>query len=83
MSRSKRKTKIFGITTAASEKEDKKKFHKIHRSLERETLNKIQKEKVDADEVMFYNEEESMSVWSMDKDGRSYWIDADDEDMRK
>ena len=45
MSRSIRKTKIFGNVGSlchASEKKDKKLFHKMYRSLEREIVRKIE-----------------------------------------
>jgi len=86
MSRSIRKTKIFGNVGSlchASEKKDKKLFHKMYRSLEREIVRKIEQGAVDSENVVFFNEEETMDVWSMDKDGKHYWEDVEEKDMRK
>jgi hypothetical protein len=75
MSRSVRKTKIFGITTAISEKQDKRlwnrKFRKICKrliSVEKEAPIKIQG---------------VTNVWDGAKDGKQYYHRAAKKDMRK
>lgn len=73
MSRSKRKTPIHGIAFGASEKEDKKQLHGIERANQRQVLTKILKEELDPDEVTFYTVDEALDVWSMSKDGKTYW----------
>ena len=83
MSRSKRKTKIFGNTTAESEKKCKKLFHRKYRALERHLITKIEQEIIDPDDVSFYNEEETFNVYGMEKDGKQYFQNSLESDMRK
>ena len=61
MSRSRRKTPIVGHTTCGSEREDKKLWHQRWRTRERTALTSASLEN------------QASSVWSMGKDGRSYW----------
>ena len=58
MSRSRRKTPIVGHTTCGSEREDKK-------------LTSASPEALSAHLPLLENQ--ASSVWSMGKDGRSYW----------
>jgi len=67
MSRSYKKTPIFGHTTCKSEKEDKRINNRTFRSRERELINM---ERYDDCPIKM---NEVRSVWSMGKDGKSYW----------
>tara|TARA_Y100000034_G_scaffold137014_1_gene218435 strand:- start:4788 stop:5030 length:243 start_codon:yes stop_codon:yes gene_type:complete len=80
MSRSRKKTKVFGITTADSEKQAKRRANRRFRRICKLYLQDI----MDDDEDSAFPElEEVSNVWSMDKDGKRYWSDATDKDMRK
>lgn len=68
MSRSRRKTLIFGIAHSGSEKQDKKIWHRRWRAQERSVLANTGLE----DQVPI-SENQVSNVWSMAKDGRSYW----------
>jgi hypothetical protein len=75
MSRGKRKTPIFGHTTAISEKEDKQIWHRAFRRSCRQALQ--------------YSLECTLHIkqffnpCNMGKDGKHYYNEAKDEDMRK
>ena len=71
MSRSRRKTPIVGHTTCRSEREDKKLWHQRWRTRERTALASASPKA-----LSFYLpllENQVSNVWSMGKDGRSYW----------
>ena len=68
MSRSRRKTPKFGHTTCRSERQDKKLWHQRWRSRERTALASAS-----PDAHLPLLENQVSSVWSMGKDGRSYW----------
>lgn len=76
MSRSKRKVKIFG-NCGHSEKQDKRRANRAFRRKQRVAIHKEDFEKLPIDL------EEVASIWSMSKDGKSYWEDASEKDMRK
>ena len=76
MSRSRRKTKIFGITTADSEQRDKQ---RSSRALRRKVRSKLQVGDFDATLPVVH---EVVNPY-MSKDGKQYWGDAKDEDLRK
>ena len=76
MSRSRRKTPIFGIA-GHSEKEDKRLANRMFRKREKEKIAKGQFDKLPI------NMNEVMNVWSMSKDGKCYWIDGKDRDNGK
>ena len=85
MSRSYRKTKIFGNAKPDSEKEDKNILHGIIRAKVRNNLIKA-KQAEDIEEIdPNINTEPNAcyNVWAMGKDGRHYWKDATSKDMRK
>ena len=71
VSRSKRKTPIFGHTTAVSEKEDKTLWHRAFRRAMKQFLD-------DKNDIRHYSD-----PWGMSKDGKQYYKQATDEDMRK
>lgn len=75
MSNSRRKTPIFGITTATSEKEDKRRWNKTFRR-----ISKIQifKQKDLPNKVSAVT-----NVWDGNKDGKRYTKDYSKKDMRK
>lgn len=75
MSRSRRKTPIFGMTTAETEKQDKRIANRRLRAHERVALA------IGADIVPTIRD--VSSVWAFDKDGKRYWRQASSEDMRK
>lgn len=78
MSRSRRKTPIFGITTAKSEAFDKANWHRAFRRSENQRLQAAP-DRAPRDIREFYN------PWSMHKDGKRWWPDAElnDRVMRK
>lgn len=71
MSRSRRKTPIVGHTTCRSEREDKKLWHQRWRTRERTVLASASPDALDAHLPLLENQ--VGNVWSMGKDGRSYW----------
>ncbi len=75
MSRSKRKIKIIGITTAKSEKEDK---HYANKKLRR-----IVREKLKSGEVILPELKEISDNWDFAKDGKKYYGDIEERYMRK
>lgn len=76
MSRSRKHTPISGNTHARSEKEDKQTLHGVHRANKRKVISQIMKEDLDADEAVFYTDDEAMNLWDMAKDGKHY-MDSD------
>ncbi len=70
MSRSRRKTPIFGYTTARSEADDKRLWHKRWRVSERDQLATVG---ADTDYVAVHRNAIS-STWNMAKDGKA-WFD--------
>lgn len=70
MSRSRRKTPIFGHTTARSEADDKRLWHKRWRSRERDQLASLGP---DGDPLPVHRQAVS-STWDMAKDGK-HWFD--------
>jgi hypothetical protein len=71
VSRSRRKTPKFGNTTCRSERQDKKLWHQRWRTSERMALASATPEALSAHLPLLENQ--VSSVWSMGKDGRSYW----------
>ena len=71
MSLSRRKTPIVGHTTCRSERQDKKLWHQRGRIRERTTLASASPEALSAHLPLLENQ--VSNVWSMGKDGRSYW----------
>lgn len=69
MSRSRRKTPIFGITTAASEAIDKATWHRAFRRAENQRLQYDP-----GGETRHFHE--FSSPWLMQKDGKHWWGDA-------
>lgn len=69
MSRSRRHNPFHGMTTAESEKKDKRIANRKLRAITRDTLKHIQRD-ADVDGIEFLNLEEVSDVWTMDKDGR-------------
>lgn len=77
MSRSKRKTPITGITTAESEKQDKRRCNRILRRVARVML------RVEGEAYIDPTKHDALDLWSMSKDGKHYWGDRYPELMRK
>jgi len=71
MSRSRRKTTITGHTSCRSEKQDKKLWHQRWRARERSTLASSSLDGLNAHLPLLENQ--VSNVWTMGKDGRSYW----------
>ena len=71
MSRSRRKTPIVGHTTCRSEREDKKLWHQRWRTRERTALASASPDALSAHLPLLENQ--VSNIWSMGKDGRSYW----------
>lgn len=70
MSRSQKKTPIFGITGARSEKQDKRIWHNRMRALERIKQGALAKSELENHFPVTVLE--ASNVWSMAKDGRFY-----------
>jgi hypothetical protein len=64
MSRSYKKTPIFGHAGCKSEKKDKRISNKAQR--------RKNKERLDSGEDTFLDKKEVMDIWDMSKDGKSY-----------
>jgi len=75
MSRSKKKTKIHGITTADSEKENKREANRKFR--------RIVKQKIKAPTSELPKLRQISNVWSFDKDGKRYNPEMTDKELRK
>ena len=76
MSRSYRRTPIFGNATAASEKQDKRITSGIFRATERAQI-------AAGEEAVIERRREALNPWSMAKDGKNWWSRATPKDMRK
>jgi hypothetical protein len=77
MSRSRRKTPITAITTAVSEAWEKAKWHRRHRREERARL------RASGTEFVARSHREHSDPWTMGKDGKKYWAELSDREMRK
>jgi len=75
MSRSIRKTPIFGFTTAKSEKQDKRKWNRRFRKVCKKLIQLETETPVKLAGVT--------NIWDGAKDGRYYWKGATKKDMRK
>ena len=76
MSRSKRKTPIFGHTTAQSEKQDKRRWNR--------TFRRITKVKTRTDDAATPVKIEAVTnVWDGAKDGKRYYALYKAKDLRK
>lgn len=75
MSRSRKKTKIYGNTTATSERQSKIKANRKLRRLTKETLQKRK-------EVLPLLREVS-DKWNFEKDGKTYDPDLEQKKLRK
>ena len=75
MARSKRKTKIFGNTSADSERLDKRRWNKSFRRVAKVLITKDKEAPINIRAVS--------NVAKGDKDGKNYWENATPKDMRK
>lgn len=75
MSRSKRKTPIFGITTAVSEKQDKRRWNR--------TFRRIAKVKARVEDEAPVKIEAVTNIWDGAKDGKRYYRQYKAKDLRK
>ena len=71
MSRSRRKTPIFGHAMSVSESEDKKIWHRRMRSAERSRL--VKSISRDPEAHVTTSEKQVSNPWDMSKDGKYYW----------
>lgn len=69
MSRSRRKTPIFGITSATSEAHDKAAWHRAYRRAENQRMTANSKTEP-------HHFREFYNPWKMDKDGKHWWPEA-------
>lgn len=69
LSKSIRKTPIFGHTSATSEKKDKQILNRAMRSKNKQLI----KTTTDWDEFIPFEKDDIMSTWEMEKDGKSYF----------
>jgi hypothetical protein len=78
MSRSKKRTPIGGITTARSEKQDKRFYNRRYRRVCKQVLQ------VSPESKLLPHLREYSDPWAMDKDGK-VWFDPEKypKDMRK
>lgn len=75
MSRSLRKTRIFGITTAETEKQDKRRWNR--------TFRKVSKKLIRLEIEAPSKVRAVVNVWDGAKDGKRYYRAATKRDMRK
>lgn len=75
MSRSKKKTPKTGITTAATEKDNKRKANRKFRHATKAQVKNGDSQFIDIKEVS--------NVWSFDKDGKQYLKNPTKKDFRK
>ncbi len=75
MSRSRRKTKKRGVTTAASEKRNKTDANR--------KLRRFNRQKVKQGESSFRTKRDNSNIWNFDKDGKVYDVGMNSKDMRK
>lgn len=75
IARSVRKTKIFGITTAQTEKPDKRRWNR--------TFRKVSKKLIRLEKDAPSKIQGVTSVWNGAKDGKQYYHGATKKDMRK
>jgi len=75
MSRSRKKTPVFGNTNAASEKQDKRKANRVFR--------KQTKQVIDAEDTPAPKKREASEVWKFSKDGKHYKRKTTKKDLRK
>lgn len=75
MARSVRKTKIFGITTAETEKQDKRRWNRTFRKVSKKLIRLEKEAPVKIHSVT--------NVWDGAKDGKQYYRGATKRDMRK
>lgn len=75
MSDSRKKTKIQGITGAKSEKVEKQDANRKQR--------RIVKQKVKQGDETLPLKRETSNVWAFGKDGKKYYLNIDEKDMRK
>ena len=69
MSRSRKKSPIFGNTNADSEASDKRIWHSRMRHRERQALHSAD----DYDAHLTTADDQVSSTWEMDKDGKHFW----------
>ena len=75
MSRSVKKTPIFGHTTAASEKQDKQRWNRAFRRVCKILVQKQEETPIKISAIT--------EIWSGNKDGKTYWRGANKKNMRK
>lgn len=75
MSRSVKKTPIFGITFADSEKQDKRRWNRTFRKVCKNLLIKGHEIPIKIAAIT--------NVWDGNKDGKRYWKEANKKEMRK
>jgi hypothetical protein len=76
MSRSHRRTPIFGNAKAGSEKDDKRRSHGSFRVRQRAQM-------AAGEDVVIERQREAMNPATMSKDGRHWWKGASEKDMAK
>lgn len=76
MSRSRKKSKILGFATSDSEAADKRIWHKRMRAAERDRL-------ITDPESEPTHQNDVSNPWSMAKDGKHYWSEMPEDQLRK
>ena len=81
MSKSFRKNSIFPNNSAETEKWNKKSWHSLMRSKEKQRLHRITKEEMEA--FIPLEENDVSNPWLFDKDGKHYLNSRDTDDLVK
>lgn len=88
MSRSRKKTPIFGANKAITEKEDKRKANRAFRRKANIILSEIEGI-VQENDILEHEAKipesirEVSDVWTMSKDGKGYWVPKEDNDWER
>ena len=74
MSRSYRKTPIFGASTSLSDKQDKRYANRAYRRSVNQELDDLKENPELFDEMDLPIEKEISDPWNFSKDGKRYWV---------
>ena len=83
MSRSVRKTPVFGHTTSTSEKDDKKEWHSAFRSKSKQHLNVAVMDDEGLEGFIDITVQDASDTWDFAKDGKQFFIATDIEEHNK
>lgn len=86
MARSRKKTKVTGVTTCESERQDKQAWHRKFRRITKELLGEfinIPSDEVEAEDFIDPAVREVSNLWDFGKDGKQYYGDLEEETVEK